>query len=76
MLTMLLPIRMPPIRRSCWACRRLTVRARLLPSLASWCMRGREAAVSAVSEPEKKPEHASRKKIATMVKVMGSMDPR
>jgi hypothetical protein len=37
----------------------------------------REAAVSAVSEPEKKPEHISRNRItAAVIQVVGSEDPR
>ena len=70
---MLLPIRMPPIRRSCWACSRLTILARRFPSLASWCIRGRDAPVRAVSDPEKNPESASKTMIAMMVRMMGSL---
>src|SRR5690606_6328073 len=40
--------------------RRSTIAARWLPALDRACMRAREAAVSAVSEPEKKKEKAIR----------------
>ena len=56
MLTALLPSRMAPISRSRSFVSRSTARARLSPAPARWCMRGREAAVSAVSDPEKKPD--------------------
>src|SRR5690606_38788104 len=44
--------------------------ARLLPSLSKRCIRARDAAVNAVSEPEKKPEQTSktRNKISSVIK--------
>ena len=67
MLTALLPSRIAPISRSRSPVSRSTARARLSPAPARWCMRGREAAVRAVSEPEKKPDSAISKPIAPMV---------
>ena len=49
---------------------RLTSSARRLPSCSRACMRAREAAVSAVSEPEKKAEATMR--ISTKIAVMRS----
>ena len=59
MLTRLLPSRIAPMSRSRSSVRSSTIFARLFPSSARRCMRARDAAVSAVSEPEKKPEKSS-----------------
>ncbi len=53
--------------RSGAASRRLTFFARSLPSSASACMRAREAAVSAVSDPEKNADNTIRRATAKMV---------
>ena len=63
-LTRLLPSKMAPISRSFFSYRRLIMRARRSPFRSSWCMSGREAAVNAVSEPEKKAERISRTAMA------------
>ena len=70
MLTRLLPSRMEPMKRSWCACRRLTTCARRLPWRARWCITGREAAVNAVSEPEKKADRISRTPMAPRVASM------
>ncbi len=56
MLTRLLPMSSVPISRSRLSSSALTVRARSSPCFSSECMRPREDAVSAVSEPEKKAD--------------------
>jgi hypothetical protein len=63
----LLPSRTPPISRSLRAISRLTRLALRLPRRSSWCMRAREAAVSAVSEPENSADSTSSSTIATTV---------
>ena len=56
-LTRLLPSKIPPKSRSRIFRSFVTIVARLSPSFSIVCMRTREAAVKAVSELEKKPEH-------------------
>ena len=71
MFTTLLPSRIAPISRPFLWCRRLTIRARRLPLLSIWCMRGREAAVNAVSEPEKNADKIRRTPMALRETSMG-----
>src|SRR5665213_1216473 len=63
MLATLLPRSSAPISRSRSWIRRPTMPARRSPAFSSCSMRALEAAVTAVSEPEKKPEMA----ISTMI---------
>ena len=65
MLTRLLPSRRAPISRSRSWIRRLTMPARRSPDFSSASMRAREAAVSAVSEPEKKADRTTRRGTAS-----------
>jgi len=46
--------------------------ARGLPSFSSSCISGREAAVSAVSEPENRPDRMSRTSTAMPVAIMAA----
>tara|TARA_B110000881_G_C18183022_1_gene321039 strand:+ start:31 stop:306 length:276 start_codon:yes stop_codon:yes gene_type:complete len=64
-LTKLLPIKIAPmsIPSRFWSL--FTVFARLFPLDSSWCISGREATVSAVSEPEKKADKINNTPIAT-----------
>ena len=71
MLMKVLPSRTETISRSRFSTRRLTLAAAREPSFSNWCMRPRETAVSAVSEPEKKAETASNRAMA--IKVVTSM---
>src|SRR3546814_767636 len=68
MLTRLLPNSSAPIRCSRSCQRRFTSAARRLPSCARVCMRGREAAVIAVSDPEKKAENTSSARMPARVR--------
>src|SRR3972149_2635790 len=68
-LARLLPSRIAPIRRSGFSKRRLAIAARLSPPLSSAARRAAEAAVSAVSLPEKKKEATRQTKIATMMMI-------
>ena len=68
MLTRLLPISSAPISRSRRSMSVLTVPARRSPLISSECMRARDAAVSAVSEPEKNPDKPMRTRMARMVR--------
>ncbi len=67
MLSRLLPMRSAPISLSRFSINRLTTPARSSPLVSCVCMRAREAAVSAVSEPEKKAEAAISNRIETSV---------
>src|SRR5689334_17695499 len=62
---------MAPMKRSRVSSRRITIRARLSPALASACIRAFEAAVSAVSAPEKKAE-SNRQSTTTRTAIQGS----
>ena len=73
MLTRLLPSRMVPISRSVLRRRRLTSAARLSPFCSSWCIIGREAAVNAVSEPEKNADIVISKTMMARVTYMVSI---
>jgi len=66
-LTRLLPSRMPPISRSFRPSSASTTAARRSPCFASECIRGREAAVRAVSEPEKNADNTSKTKMIPAV---------
>src|SRR5947199_1633143 len=72
MLTRMLPSRMAPITRSIWPRSRLTIPARRSPRCSSSCRRGREAAVSAVSEPAKKAQATSSRMMAIIVSIMAA----
>src|SRR5690554_551632 len=69
MFTRLLPRRMAPINRSLRSHRVCTASARLSPWFNRRCIRGRDAAVSAVSEPEKKPERIIKTRMAMVVRM-------
>ena len=71
MLMKVLPRSSAPISRSRFSTSRLTQPAAREPSFSSWCMRPRDTAVSAVSEPEKKAETTSR--MAMAIRVVTSM---
>jgi hypothetical protein len=65
MFTKVLPSRTAPTIRSRFRNNQFTWRARFSPSFSSWNMRAREAAVRAVSDPEKKAENSINSTITT-----------
>src|SRR5258706_11355557 len=76
MLTKVLPRSMAPITRSRSAINLTTCLARQDPSVARWCMRALETAVSAVSEPAKNAENTSSARMAARESVMLSVMAR
>ena len=69
MFTRLLPSSNAPIMRSFFSRILLTRLARLSPSCSNACKRTRDAAVRAVSEPEKNPDKTNRMKIAAIAMI-------
>ena len=66
-LTRLLPIKIVPINCPFCSCSLLTNLACVLPFCSSWCIRGREDPVRAVSVPEKNADKINNIKIAPIV---------